>query len=343
MANLTVYLIRGSTGNTSYILHLPSNYISGNSYPLVINIHGLNANAAQQQSYSQFDLVADTAEFIVVYPESYDGSWHYSPADFPNDLTYIEDLLDTLQANYSINNCLFSMGMSFGGFFSYKLACSLNLKAVAIVSGNFTNSLLNECSPLSATPIMHFHGTSDPLVNYNGTIGIPPVDTTIQWWVNFNNCTAPVVTTIIPDVSLADSSNVIKYYYGNGNNGSEVTFYKIFNGGHTWPGALPIPPFGFTNSDIEASVIIGDFFKGYCSSTTNVQENEIPQYRVRPNPFYNKIYVESTNENSHYILLSALGQIIWQGNNIEKEDFSYLKNGMYILNIDSCFQKIIKE
>lgn len=326
-----------------FVLHLPTNYNSGNSYPLVINIHGLNSNATQQQNYSQFDLVADTAEFIVVYPDSYDGSWHYTPSDNPNDLTFIQNLVDTLKSNYSINDCLFSMGMSFGGFFSYKLACSIPLKAVAVVSGNFTNSLLASCAPAEAIPIMHFHGTSDPLANYNGTLGIPPVDTTVQWWVNFNNCSAPVVTTIVPDINSTDSSNVMKYYYGNGDNGSEVTFYKVNNGGHTWPGANPIPPFGFTNLDIYASPIIGNFFSSYCSSTTNIDEAVTSPVKVYPNPFLNKIFVENQNEDNTYTLFNSVGQIVWQGRQIDSQDFSSLQNGLYLLQINHCFQKLIKE
>jgi poly(3-hydroxybutyrate) depolymerase len=43
-----------------YIVHLPSGYDPNAQYPLVVNLHGLNADAAQQQSYSQFDDVADT-------------------------------------------------------------------------------------------------------------------------------------------------------------------------------------------------------------------------------------------------------------------------------------------
>lgn len=326
-----------------FIVHLPTNYDPILTYPLVINIHGLNSNAAQQQAYSQFDLVADTFNFIVVYPESYDGSWHYAPADNPNDLTFIQNLVDTLNSNYSINNCLFSMGMSFGGFFSYKLACSMNLKAVAVVSGNFTNSLINVCFPPIALPIMHFHGTSDPLVNYNGTVGIPPVDTTVQWWVSHNNCTAPLVTTAMPNINLSDSSTVIKYYYGNGDNGSEVTFYKIFNGGHTWPGASSIPPFGFTNLDINASSIVGNFFSGYCNTTANIYEYNTAEIKVYPNPFVNKIFVETSNENDSYTLVNSIGQIIWKGNNIELEDFSFLAKGLYYLQVNNTYQKLIKD
>lgn len=327
----------------NFILHLPATYTTGKSYPLVINFHGLNSNAAQQQAYSQFDLVADTAEFIVVYPDSYDGSWHYSPNDNPNDLTFIVNLVDTLKSNYPINDCLFSMGMSFGGFFSYKLACSIDLKAVAVVSGNFTNSLMNTCTPTTSIPVLHFHGTSDPLANYNGTIGIPPVDTTVQWWVNHNNCTASIEPTMISNINLSDNSTVLKHYFGNGDNGSNVTFYKIINGGHTWPGAFPIPPFGATNSDIKASSIIGKFFSDYCTPVSFVDEVIRPEIKAYPNPFNNSIFLNTKEQKKYCTLYNSLGQIIWQDINIEWQDFSYLANGLYLLQVDNYFQRLIKE
>ncbi|HYD91134.1 MAG TPA: hypothetical protein VEA37_06550, partial [Flavobacterium sp.] len=44
----------------NYILHLPPSYSSSSSlYPLVINMHGYSSNAAQQQLYTQMDVVAD--------------------------------------------------------------------------------------------------------------------------------------------------------------------------------------------------------------------------------------------------------------------------------------------
>ncbi|MDX1905665.1 MAG: alpha/beta hydrolase-fold protein [Bacteroidia bacterium] len=326
-----------------FVLHLPAGYDPGNTYPLVLNIHGLNSNAAQQQAYTQFDAVADALGFIVVYPDAYDGSWHYGPSDTPNDLTFIQDLVDTVRAAYSTHDCLFAMGMSFGGFFSYKLACSMELNAVAVVSGNFTNSLRNTCSPAGPLPVMHIHGTDDPLVNYNGTLGIPPVDSTVRWWVSQNHCTATPVTTALPDINIADSSTVTRYDYENGDDASEVILYKISHGGHTWPGAAPIPPFGFTNLDMAASTIIGDFFKDHCAARTDITPIADNVWRIYPNPFHRTVVVENVPPNTTYTLLSATGQVIWRGKDIAQQDFSYLSRGIYFLAVASSVQAIHKD
>ena len=45
-----------------------------------------------------------------------------------------------------------------------------------------------------------------------------------------------------------------------GNNGSSVEFYKVINGGHTWPGAYVL--FGNnTNQDLRLQKKYGNFFK----------------------------------------------------------------------------------
>src|SRR4051812_42358841 len=60
----------------SYIVHAPAGYIPSNQYPLVINMHGLSSTGAQQQLYTQMDVVADTGKFIVAYPDGINNSWN---------------------------------------------------------------------------------------------------------------------------------------------------------------------------------------------------------------------------------------------------------------------------
>lgn len=335
----------------SFIVHLPSGYSSNNQYPLVINLHGLNSNAAQQQNYSQFDLVADTANFIVVYPNAIGGSWVINGS---SDADFIAHLIDTIRSEYSCNSCLFITGMSQGGFLTYKLACALNqeIKAIAVVSGNMSQNLQNTCSISSDLPVMHFHGTTDPLVAYTGTIGIPPVETTIDWWVNQTNCNPTPQFTAIPDVVQSDSSTVEKYYYANGATTSEVTFYKVLNGGHTWPGASPIPQFGNTNQDLDASSIIGDFFLQFCSSSLEINErDDTTSISVYPNPFDHSLTIELDNHTDGFIVLYDLF-----GRNVFTHSLSGsttlqtidLKKGIYVYRVISEGQvettgKLIKE
>lgn len=315
----------------TFIVHTPTGYNPSNRYPLVINLHGLNSNAAQQAGYSQFDKVADTEKFIVVYPNAIDQSWKLNGNA---DVDFIAHLIDTIRQRYACNACLFSTGMSMGGFLTYKLACGLPqpLTAIAVVSGNMTQQLQNTCVPGKGLPVMHFHGTTDPLVNYNGTVGIPPVETTIQWWVDKNKCNTTPFVTALPNTNTTDNCTVERYYYGGGLQGSDMTFYKITNGGHTWPGPIPVPPFGNTNQDILASNLIGAFFKQFCAPLVETKELDGPiGLSVYPNPFTDHLYLQGALGCEMFVLTNALGQPVYAGNNISSQDFSALPVGSYFL------------
>lgn len=64
---------------------------------------------------------------------------------------------------------------------------------------------------------------------------------------------------------------------------------------------------------------------------------------IYPNPFHSKIQLTSPNKNDNYILLNSFGQILFAGKNIEKQDFSHLSKGKYLLKINDKIFKLIKE
>lgn len=269
----------------NYIVHLPTGYSPANEYPLVLNFHGLGSNALEQMNYSQMNTVADTAGFIVVYPNAIDSSWNITNSGTPDDVAFVTALVDSLRAAFSIGSCLFSTGMSQGGFMSYKLACAISgqITAIAVVSGNMPTIAQSFCTPSHAIPVMHFHGTADPVANYNGSTGVPPVETTVQWWANTDNCSTTIITTV-PNTVPGDNCTAELYRYTDGDNGSEVELYKITGGGHTWPGAIPVPALGNTIQDIKASGLIWNFFHRYCGTTAGITAPSDNTFTVFPNP-----------------------------------------------------------
>jgi len=74
--------------------------------------------------------------------------------------------------------------------------------------------------------------------------------------------------------------------------------------------------------------------------------NVDPQMNVATNPFHNFIALKSNSGNVYYELYSNLGQLIFEGNAIENQDFSSLANGIYflkIINQSISTIKLIKE
>lgn len=292
----------------TFIMHLPTGYNTNNQYPLVLNLHGLGANAKQQQTYSQFDDIADQKGLIVAYPNAIDESW---TTIGNTDINFLTHLVDSIRAEYSINDCLFVTGFSQGGFMTYKFANSTShtVKAIAVGSGNMSSKTQDDSENAPQIPVIHFHGTADNIVPYNGTSPfIPPVENTIDWWVNHNNCNTSPIVTQMPDLDPNDNSTVEKYYYENGENDSEVTFYKVIDGGHTWSGSYSIPLFGATNKDINQSELIGDFFYSKCSPITSLEELADEHIiNIYPNPF-RELLIVNTDIITTINIYNSLGQ-----------------------------------
>lgn len=328
----------------TFIVHEPMGYSPSKQYPLVLNLHGLSSSATFQQNYTQFDDVADSLGFIVVYPNGTRNSW---TTIGNSDVDFLSSLVDSIRAEYSTSNCLFVTGFSQGGFMTYKFANNTShaITAIAVGSGNMSFALQNASSSAPQVPIMHFHGTEDNIVSYDGTVLISPIDSTIQWWVNHNNCNTTPVFNNLPDFNLTDGSMVEKYYYGGGSNGSDVTLYKVINGGHTWSGATPIPAFGSTNQDINQSAIIGSYFADFCSKTNGISDTESDvSFSLYPNPFNNQLIVQSLTKKEHTFVLydNLLRQIL-------KENFYYnstintdfLPNGIYFYEIHHSKKRLM--
>jgi len=254
------------------MVFLPTNYTGTVNFSLVIYLHCYGWTALQGMNYTKLHNVADISDFIVVYPSSIDN-WNSGIGDNPDwptpnvdDVGFINAMIDTLSIHYSIDlERIYACGYSNGGFMSYKLACQLShrIAAIASVGGVISSNTAANCNPLRAMPVLHIHGTEDPWVPINGTMGSHSVDQTLSYWTNFNKC-AEANTTILQDLDQTDGCTAEKISYTNCSYNSNVIYYKVINGGHTWPGADPPGyPAGNTNQDFNASVEIWNFFKDH--------------------------------------------------------------------------------
>src|SRR5262245_48270793 len=59
-----------------YIVHVPPNLDSRVPVPLVLDIHGLTSNDAQQESLSGWREKSDAAGFVAAWPNGLDASWN---------------------------------------------------------------------------------------------------------------------------------------------------------------------------------------------------------------------------------------------------------------------------
>lgn len=270
LAQTTVHSLTFGGLTRSYRLHLPTNYTGTTAVPLVFNLHGYTSNAFQQELYSEMNAVADTAGFIVCYPDGVNNAWnsgftlpYYSGVD---DVGFISTLIDVLSGQYNIDAArVYSCGMSNGGYMSYRLACDLEdrIAAIASVTGSMTLIQQLNCNCNRPVPTLQIHGTADATVPYIGGSGSMGIADVIGYWQSHNQCAVPATLDTLPDINLTDFSTVTTQWYPSCDSGVEVGLFKVEGGGHTWPGATFLIPGLVTNQDIEASVEIWKFFSRF--------------------------------------------------------------------------------
>lgn len=255
-----------------YMVYIPEGYSTSDTYPLVIYLHSYGWGAQRGMDYTRLDQLADTYGFMIAYPSAR-PNWNSGIGDNPDwgtpdndDAGLIGAMIDEINQAYGMDERrIYATGYSNGGFMAYLLACQLGhrIAAVASVSGVLSISSLNECDPAHAMPIIQIHGTNDKFVPIDGASGWLSVEDTMNFWTIENKCTDKDLE-VLDDIDPTDDSTVEIISYTNCTDNSNIIYYKVINGGHTWPGADP-PGYraGNTNLDIDASFLIWDFFKDF--------------------------------------------------------------------------------
>lgn len=332
-----------------YRIYIPAIYNSSVPVPLVFNLHGYGSVNTAQEGYGDFRPIADTANFIVVHPNgTFNGTgqrfWNTFGASSVDDVGFIAALIDTIKTSYNIDeNRIYSTGMSNGGFMSYQLACSLSgrITAIASVTGTMIWPFMNSCNAVHPTPVMQIHGTADGTVPYNGSTSFVPVDTLVNYWAEYNDCSLTPAITNVPNANTTDSCTAERQVFNGGTLGSTVELYKVQDGGHSWPGA-PVN-INVTNMDFSASTEIWRFFRKYkLNELTNEIRNvsTAPFFSVYPNPCADVINIHAISDviAKNIRVYDILGNEIFL-NNLSNENNTIRistagwSRGVYLLSI----------
>ncbi len=329
----------------TYSFYVPASYSPGNPVPMVIGLHGLSSSGADFAENRDFRPIADTANFIMVHP---DGStmfgvkfWNYENilGSTVDDVGFLEALIDTIAANYSINSSrIYCTGMSNGSFMAYLLACRSNrFAAIGTVTGSMSVDMYDECVPAQPIPVLHIHGTDDSTNPYTGTSTMKGIDETNLFWVDQNNCN-PVPSVIsIPDVNTSDNAAATRYVYSGGINGHTVELFKITGGGHSWPGWPVSGSSGNTCMDFDATKEIWRFFSQYELSTASLNNQKTIEVNFWPNPVSSGIHIQSANDEliTEISIIDLRGRLIEKktGENLQFIDLDKLEAGNYLLKI----------
>jgi len=169
--------------------------------PLVIQLHGSPATAAQFQTITHFDDEARKAAFVAAYPDGCDGYWNAGRCctTKADDVAFIGAVIDEVEAQYPIDRSrIYVVGASAGAMMGYRLACDLAARIAGFASdaGTMVN---DDCHPSRPVPIFEMHGTNDSDIPYGGghaSIGVdgPSVDSVMKTWVQLDGCSTSPTT-----------------------------------------------------------------------------------------------------------------------------------------------------
>lgn len=269
-----------------YVLDIPGGRADA-ALPLIIALHGGGGQGASV--FIERTGLVDFARnhgLAVAFPEAI-GVWNDGrdvTAEGPNDVAFIEALLDELTAKYPIDETrIYVTGSSAGGMFTLRLSCELTERfaAAAPVIASFPESYIDRCDPTESLPMLFINGTQDRFMPYEGgTIksgrrrgeggDVVSVARTVDFWVEHNQCASePMTSESLPDRNQNDRSVVERIAYGNCQDGTRVTLVRIVGGGHTWPGSdQELGPIaqrlvGRINRDISANAVVWEFFQRF--------------------------------------------------------------------------------
>jgi polyhydroxybutyrate depolymerase len=294
-----------------YLVYVPNEYDASISIPLVLNFHGFGGTAYDHYKYtSDMTSLADTANFLLVYPQGAAGSDGYSHWNIASensksdvdDLGFTSAMIDDLIQIFNVDTLrIYATGFSNGAFFTYDLACRLSqrIAAIAPVGGTMPQISFDECDVTKPTGIISFHGTSDEVSPYQGIEGYNlSYEQINSFWTTLNETeTEPIIAEI--NTNVEDGSSVESYTWEKGRNCSTVEHYKIINGGHSWPNpnAESWGKGDDVNRDIDTNVLIWNYVSEYdlygiigCEERANVNEylqkkNSFNLNQNYPNPF----------------------------------------------------------
>ncbi len=271
----------------SYLRSVPPAYDGTTPVPLVIDLHGFQEGADMHAYNSGLGPFGDEHGFVTITPQGNAvGAQPMWLIDRDSaDVVFIGDLLDEAEATLCVDLArVYVTGFSNGAMLTSVLACVYadRLAAVAPVSGVAD---VEGCDPARPVPVVAFHGTDDPYVDFDGGFGpavpvqpsdvqptlvddaiattyVPaPVEETMAEWAERNGCAAgdPVEEEVADDVTLLA--------WPCSDAATATDLYRIDGGGHTWPGSNFLVAYqslvGSTTMSISANEVMWAFFEDH--------------------------------------------------------------------------------
>ena len=164
---------------------------------IAIYLHGAPGKPSKVFDIFDGKSISDQFNLISIAPEGNGSDYQWNSSNTGssgtnNDINFINELIDNIQANYNLSTQnVYILGYSAGGFMAYKLACEMPEKLTGIISlaGQHRGDTAN-CPTSTPLAIHHIHSSADLDVPFAGREmgNIASVDDTIALWTLKNGC-----------------------------------------------------------------------------------------------------------------------------------------------------------
>jgi polyhydroxybutyrate depolymerase len=265
--------------------------------PLVILLHGHSGSAKQLLGQGMgaaplslwLEIAADQ-EIVVVAADGAKGSddqqgWNDCRADaasnpHTDDVGFIAALIDLAVKEHHVDpKRVYVMGMSNGGFMTFRLGVELPDRIAAIATVGASMAARSQCkAPSKRLSVLMINGDADPLVPYQGGdvrffsqksrgSAVPVEQAARDWRVFDGLAEQPAETRDFPKLDANDKTLARLRLWGSDPRRYQVELIKIEGGGHVEPsirqriGGLYRGIVGTQNGDFEAAEEAWHFFQ----------------------------------------------------------------------------------
>ncbi|MFV8819559.1 alpha/beta hydrolase family esterase [Haliea sp. E17] len=257
----------------------------GTHPPVVFVLHGSqgSGNDMRVMSFYSFDVEAERAGYIAVYPDGYQGHWNDCRASASyaanreniDDVGFLRQLAAELEQRFGADpQRVYATGLSNGGHMAFRLALEAPdlVRGIAPMAANLPRAENLGCAESGeAVSVMVINGTEDPVNPYNGGMveilgddsrgPVRSMQETGRYWAELAGYGGAPETARWPDRVPEDGTTVeVERWLAPGR--ATVELVSVIGGGHTVPNptfSLPLL-LGPTSHEFDAAEVIWDFF-----------------------------------------------------------------------------------
>ena len=248
----------------TFEIHLPADYETRAS-PVVILFHREEGNGVDMRYLTGFDLESNFYGFMAVYPYA-TSDWAYgcgctsADANGIDDVQFVADILDVLDADYGINrDSVFVAGFGQGALMAQKVICddAETFAGLATVGATMSVPLAEACVPGRVMPVLMIQGKDDAEFPWDGapdlgTESLLGVDSTAQFWASNNGCGERLESYFVGTDFYYNFELYREGFEACPSDGN-VVLYRMEGAGHGWP-----------DGQFKASDEIANFFAEGC-------------------------------------------------------------------------------